>query len=254
MVHVDIDIPDFPKDPKLDKVWSFSKAQDAVANCWQRNAVLARILVRLARQGRMIFALADRRCQICPDEGSAACVTSLVSRVDPEVGKTCALLVGQMPVEEQDAALEKPVVLATFPMAEEALDDPKRDTLVLLTFKTNRRCLEQSIGRIVRLHERKQTIRPMLIDLVDKQESLSGRGRVRAWIYERVFGYKCEHHKWSDLESKFPPVGPPPSSGAASNLVLAGQKPTNRKRQKPPTAPRAKKSAGSNARPNKKQK
>lgn len=224
MVYLDVDIPDFPKDPKLETVWSMSKAQDAIANCWQRNAILARILVRLARQGRMIFALADRRCQICPDEASAACVTSLVSRVDLEVGKTCALLVGQMPVEAQDAALEKPVVLATFPMAEEALDDPKRDTLVLLTSKTNRRCLEQSIGRIVRIHERKKTIRPMLIDIVDKQEALAGRGRVRARVYEQIFGYKCEHHNWSDIESKFPPMGPPLSKADSDALPKTATK------------------------------
>lgn len=234
MVHVDVDIPGFPKDSNLDTCWAFSKAQDSVANCWQRNAILARILVRLARQNRMIFALADRRAQICPDEGTSACVTSLVAAIDPEVGKSCALLVGSTPIAQQDAALEKSVVLATFPMAEEALDDPKRDTLVLLTFKTNRRCLEQSIGRIVRLHERKKTIRPMLVDLVDKQETLNGRAHVRARIYREVFGYECEHHQWSDIQDKFPP--PPARSYVPQPPATVPAKTRAPPKAKPPKA------------------
>jgi ribosomal protein S19 len=170
--------------------------------------------------------------------------------MDPAAGAECGLLVGSMKPAEQDVALQKRIVFATFPMAEEGLDDPKRDSLVLAMPKTNAKCLEQSIGRIVRMHERKKTIFPVLVDLVDdKHEALVGRSHVRRRIYEEVFGYKTVHHDWATIRSKFPAyVGPPLTNDNGEFAPRgAGKKPkapkrpasssTNSPAKKPRTAP-----------------
>lgn len=227
MVHVDLELRGFPKSPILDTLAKKAAAQAALCESWERNVVLASIVVRLFRQGRMIFVLTERRAQIVEEEAMASCLVRLVRAIDPAAGAECGLLVGSMTPAQQDAALTKKIVFATFPMAEEGLDCPAMDTLVMAMPKTNAKCLEQSIGRIVRLHERKKVIFPMMIDLVDdRYESLSGRGHVRRRIYEEVFGYKVCHHDWDLVKTKFPRL---PPTTLPPPVVTA---PTNAKKRK----------------------
>ena len=90
------------------------------------------------------------------------------------------LYIGGM--KEADLALsaEKPVVLATFQLAQEGLDIPALDTVILATPKSD---IKQSIGRIMRETPGKLNS-PLIIDVVDHWSVLYSMFRKRRRIYE----------------------------------------------------------------------
>lgn len=202
MVRMNSQLKGFP-DGKIDSVFQRAKAKGILARDFYRNRIFARIIVKMFRQGRMLFALAERRQQILIEEGARSCVPLMIRELDEEAYQACGFLVGGMKPEEQERALEKPIVFATVQMAEEALDDPKRETMVYLSDKNGAKFLEQSIGRIVRLHERKNTWKPFLVDIWEQgKESLRGGGYVRKRIYE-MFGYEVTVKEWEEIKTKF---------------------------------------------------
>ena len=70
------------------------------------------------------------------------------------------LYVGGMAAEARDESATKRIVLATYSICAEGLDIPRLDTLLLATPRSN---VEQSLGRILRLHPDKAT--PRVLDL-----------------------------------------------------------------------------------------
>lgn len=68
------------------------------------------------------------------------------------------------------------VLLATFKMAQEAMDIPKLDTLILASPKSN---IEQAIGRIQRKRPEDRVYDPLVIDIADKFSAFSGMYRKR---------------------------------------------------------------------------
>jgi superfamily II DNA or RNA helicase len=88
---------------------------------------------------------------------------------------TCAFYVGGMKSTALKESESARVILATFAMAEEALDIKTLTTLVLATPKTN---VTQAVGRILRMAHAK----PLVVDIVDSHETFS-----RQWKKRRAF-------------------------------------------------------------------
>ena len=74
---------------------------------------------------------------------------------------------------------EKPGVIATFQLAQEGLDIPALDTVILSTPKSD---IKQSIGRIMRETPGKLND-PLIIDVVDHWSVLFSMFRKRSVIY-----------------------------------------------------------------------
>lgn len=97
------------------------------------------------------------------------------------------LYVGGMKEAELAASAEKRVVVATFQLAQEGLDIPVLDTVILATPKSD---IKQSIGRIMR--ETKGKVNdPLILDVVDKWSVFWSMARKRAAVY-RAGGFACK--------------------------------------------------------------
>ena len=90
------------------------------------------------------------------------------------------LYVGGMTAEERDVSATKRIVLATYSMCAEGLDIPRLDTLLLATPRSN---VEQSLGRILRLHPDKAT--PRVLDVVDDFSVFQGMAHQRRRLYRK---------------------------------------------------------------------
>lgn len=133
-------------------------------------------------------------------------VPAYLERMAPGfVKKHCALLVGGMGPEAQENALKKRVVFGTYQMIEEALDDPKRETLIEYTSRGGTKSIVQRIGRIIRSHPRKDTIDPWLITFRSDEPRLKVKDDSRHKKYEKV-GYtgRINYKEWSDVLKKIP--------------------------------------------------
>jgi superfamily II DNA or RNA helicase len=84
----------------------------------------------------------------------------------------------------KEAALKltesKKVVLATYAMAQEALDIKSLTTLIMCTPKTD---IEQAVGRILR--QRHAHINPVVVDMVDTHEPLKAQWKKRVAFYKK---------------------------------------------------------------------
>ena len=94
--------------------------------------------------------------------------------------------VGGLKAEDRRRSGACRVVLASYAMCAEGLDIPRLDTLVMATPRSN---VEQSLGRILRLHPDKQT--PRVHDVVDKYSVFAAMGWKRRRLYKRL-GFRVE--------------------------------------------------------------
>ena len=85
--------------------------------------------------------------------------------------------IGGMKEEELNASKDKKVIIATYAMAQEALDIKTLNTLIMCTPKTD---VRQAIGRILRSDHKN----PLVIDIVDQHDVFR-----RQW-YKRNKFYK----------------------------------------------------------------
>lgn len=90
----------------------------------------------------------------------------------------------------------KTIVLATYAMAQEALDIKKLNVLILCSSKTD---IVQSVGRILR---DKNTERKIIIDIIDPNPTFQNQWQKRLKYYK-----KCDYHvykinKWEDYLKK----------------------------------------------------
>ena len=95
------------------------------------------------------------------------------------LGSKSGLYIGGMKEAELAISAEKPVVIATFQLAQEGLDIPALDTVILSTPKSD---IKQSIGRIMRETPGKLND-PLIIDVVDHWSVLFSMFRKRSVIY-----------------------------------------------------------------------
>jgi len=77
--------------------------------------------------------------------------------------------------------LKHKIVLSNYQMCYKGMDEPKLDTLIFLSYMISPTYLEQSIGRILRIHKNKQE--PLVIDFVDERIPES----VAAWEQRKKF-------------------------------------------------------------------
>lgn len=120
-----------------------------------RNVAIVDRLAECVATGRQILALSDRRQHLTDIEAL------LRAKSPPTL--TAGLFVGGMKPAERASVVQRQVLLATYPMAAEALDVPSLSIVVLLTPKPN---VVQSVARVMR--GRGAAHAPLIVDVLDQ--------------------------------------------------------------------------------------
>ena len=142
----------------------------------ERNALIVETALGALRDGRRVLILSDRR-EHCFE---------LRRRLGPA---TSALYIGGMKEAELEESSKAPIVIGTFQLAQEGLDIPELDTVILSTPKSD---IKQSIGRIMREDPTKTKERaPLIFDIVDQWSVLFSMYRKRCVVY-REGGFETE--------------------------------------------------------------
>lgn len=116
---------------------------------------------------------------------------AIVSREITTVG----YYVGGMKEKELKISETKKVIIATYAMAEEALDIKTLSTLILATPKTD---VTQAVGRILRIkHEN-----PVVIDIVDQHAVFQNQWTKRRRFYTKC-NYKIQEIEYEKYNNKF---------------------------------------------------
>ena len=119
----------------------------------QRTALIVDRVLELAAQGRHIIVLSARRPH-CEE----------VQRLLAEAGVSVGLYMGGMAAELLQTSTRCAVILGTYSMANEGLDIPTLDTIVLATPQTK---VVQATGRILREGGNRRCS-PLVVDIFDK--------------------------------------------------------------------------------------
>lgn len=133
------------------------KLLTAIAESNQRTILIAKDIVKAVKTGRKCLILSDRINILQNIVSYLRCV-----KEEGFAGKTFALYLGGMTVEEKKAASKKDVICATYQVAKKGLDIVDLDTLFFATPVSEP---TQPLGRISRPCETKKT--PMAVDYVD---------------------------------------------------------------------------------------
>jgi superfamily II DNA or RNA helicase len=120
-----------------------------------RNRLLCDIVLRLATQERQIICLSDRTAHL-------ACLLRLFEEHGGAVYKPALYIGGQKRSDRERIERECGVLFGTFAMAQEGLDIPRLDTLVLASPASD---ITQAVGRILRPCSSKKP--PLIIDVQD---------------------------------------------------------------------------------------
>lgn len=143
----------------------------------QRNRLLLDWCLKTAAAGRKTLLLSDRvqHLRDLRDEFEAL-------RVDGGgIEASSALYIGGMKQAEREKASEADTIFGTFALAQEGLDIPALDTLVLGTPASD---ITQAVGRILREFEGK--MRPVVVDVLDDHcRNFKRLNDVRAGTYTR---------------------------------------------------------------------
>jgi superfamily II DNA or RNA helicase len=180
---------DFSRVVVLRYVWADSKVEAHASTCgpqqralmikdaladYARSVVALRVVrsVIAASAHRCVLVLSERVAQV--EEFAAWCTRALP-------GVATAMMHGKVSEQQLRAADESArIVVATYGMANEALDISRLDTLVALTPMVG--FIEQIVGRVVRIHPTKRV--PLVVDLVDNVGLFAGMARKRATWYD----------------------------------------------------------------------
>ncbi len=135
----------------------------------KRNLIIAREIACAAKAGRKIIVLSDR----------IAHLQQLREIVEKRGAFLHDYYVGGRKPEELRAAEGAQILWATWGMAQEGLDIPALDTLVMATPKTD---VEQAAGRVLRYHSDKKA--PFVVDVVDPFSVFQKKWERRASWYE----------------------------------------------------------------------
>ena len=118
---------------------------------------------------RQILVLSDRKQQLED-------IYIKIKGVDIDVG----YYVGGMKKNDLKNSESCKVLLGTYPMANEGLDIPSLNALILASPKSD---IVQSIGRIVR--QKHEDVEPLIIDMVDIFSIFDGQSRKRMSLYKK---------------------------------------------------------------------
>lgn len=93
---------------------------------------------------------------------------------------TCSYYIGGMKQKKLDESTKAQVIFATYSMAQEALDIPELNTLLMVT---PRKEIEQAIGRITR--KKDHPVQPLVIDIIDQLPSFDRQSKHRKIFYNK---------------------------------------------------------------------
>jgi superfamily II DNA or RNA helicase len=142
-------------DVRIKKVY-LGKLVSLLADNVDRNVMITGVIMKAIREGRKVMLLTDRLSQI-------ATLKTMISEKDKTV--TVGRYVGGMSEEALNVSSKCQVILATFQMAQEALDIPSVDVGILATPHAD---VEQAVGRSLRFLDGKK--QPVIIDIVDDEQ------------------------------------------------------------------------------------
>ena len=134
-------------------------------------------------ENRQVLILSDRKQQLVDFE-----------KLLKEVGiESVGYYIGGMKKKDLKESESKKILLGTYPMANEGLDIPSLNGLVLATPKSD---IIQTVGRICRMKH--ENIQPLIIDAVDNFSIFERQGKKRLDLY-RKNKYEVEDIKY-DLD------------------------------------------------------
>jgi superfamily II DNA or RNA helicase len=168
----------FTQWPGLPSKVDWSKLITAMTKDEDRNEQIINRVLKACHNGRQVLVLSDR-VDHCSELAEA------ISRHGIEASP----LVGKMTKKQRAEVLEKAnqrkvqVVCATT-VADEGLDLPSLDTVVLTTPTKALGRIQQRIGRIMRPHPEKQS--PVVIDCIDDIGAMRGLARKRQRLYTQI--------------------------------------------------------------------
>jgi len=132
-----------------------------------RNELILRTVEQALTEKRRVLVLSDRR-EHCFE-------------IQRRLGERAGLYIGGMKREDLEESSRRPVVIGTFHLANEGLDIPALDTVILATPKSD---IVQSIGRIMR--ETKGKINdPLIFDIADHWSVFFAMYRKRCAVYTK---------------------------------------------------------------------
>lgn len=167
---------------KMDKISMPTMITD-LSKHERRNADIVECILKLLENvNRHILVLSDRRDQL----------KHLGTLLGSELS---GLYIGAMKQSNLDETTTKRVMLSTYSMTAEAFDQPKLNTLIFATPKTD---IEQSVGRILR--KKHTEVIPLVVDFVDPEV-----GVFKVQYYQRhrlykSFNYTVHHMQTADVE------------------------------------------------------
>ena len=148
-----------------------------------RNDILCNKIIDIVERSdgdqRKILVLSDR----------TRLLKSLKMLLNKE-GCSAELYIGGMKEDKLRIAEEATVILSTYSMTAEGFDNPRLNTLVFATPKTD---IEQAVGRILR---KKHEINPIIVDFIDRYSLFPVQ------YYQRKYFYKNRKFKVSNNTSK----------------------------------------------------
>lgn len=157
-----------------------SKLVTMVSKVENRTDQIVSFAIRALKMGRKVLILSERVAHT--KEMNELLKTKLSDDLES------ALYIGGMKQKDRDAASEADVICGTYAMAQEGLDIPRLDTLILATPKTS---ITQSVGRILRDAPDKKD--PVVVDFVDSEiPVLRSYWGARLKTYKEL-GYKIRY-------------------------------------------------------------
>ena len=145
------------------------KTINKITEIQSRNKLIIKIIKEfIEEEGRKLLVLSDRinHLQILHDSINLLKIT------------TCSYYIGGMKQKDLDKSTESQVIFATFSMAQEALDIPELNTLLMVT---PRKEVEQAVGRITR--KKDHLVQPTVIDIIDQLPSFDRQSNHRKKFY-----------------------------------------------------------------------
>jgi superfamily II DNA or RNA helicase len=144
------------------------KTINKITEIQSRNKLIIKIIKEFIEEGRKLLVLSDRieHLNVLHDSINLLKIT------------TCSYYIGGMKQKDLDKSTEAQVIFATFSMAQEALDIPELNTLLMVT---PRKEVEQAVGRITRRKD--HPVQPTVIDIIDQLPSFDRQSKHRKKFY-----------------------------------------------------------------------
>lgn len=165
----------FKRAPPVNRMGSISVVDiiNILVSIPERNELIVKTIQEALKQNRKVLFLSDRR---------GHCF-----EMEAEFGDVSGLYLGGMKQEDLDESSKKQLILGTFALAQEGLDIPTLDTVILATPHSD---VKQAVGRILRETKGKVN-NPVIYDVVDQWSVLMGMYRKRCIMYKEA-GFQCE--------------------------------------------------------------